>query len=102
MGKSTRDQALFIIFEFASAEFQDVHVMIFMGFGFLMMFLKKYGFGSVGYTMIISAVVIQWSMVLTKWLDQAANGVPSPHKVKLGIKKYELVLKYFCSFRQIY
>ena len=29
--------------------FQDVHVMIFVGFGFLMTFLKKYGYGSIGY-----------------------------------------------------
>ena len=30
--------------------FQDVHVMIFIGFGYLMTFLKEYSFTSVGYT----------------------------------------------------
>lgn len=45
------------------ASFQDVHVMIFIGFGFLMTFLKDYNWSSVGFTLMISAVVIQWSMI---------------------------------------
>ncbi|XP_062429256.1 ammonium transporter Rh type A [Rhea pennata] len=40
--------------------FQDVHVMIFVGFGFLMTFLKKYGFSSVGINMLIAALGLQW------------------------------------------
>ncbi|PAA79421.1 hypothetical protein BOX15_Mlig015994g2, partial [Macrostomum lignano] len=44
--------------------FQDVHVMIFAGFGFLMTFLKWYGFCSVGLNMLISALVIQWGMLV--------------------------------------
>ncbi|RUS81585.1 hypothetical protein EGW08_010659, partial [Elysia chlorotica] len=44
--------------------FQDVHVMIFIGFGFLMMFLKRYGFSSVGLNMLISALAIQWSTIV--------------------------------------
>uniref|UniRef100_A0A1I8F528 Ammonium_transp domain-containing protein n=1 Tax=Macrostomum lignano TaxID=282301 RepID=A0A1I8F528_9PLAT len=43
---------------------RDVHVMIFAGFGFLMTFLKWYGFCSVGLNMLISALVIQWGMLL--------------------------------------
>jgi len=44
-------------------KFQDVHVMIFIGFGFLMTFLKKYGFSSVGFNFLISALVIQVSIL---------------------------------------
>jgi len=44
-------------------KFQDVHVMIFIGFGFLMTFLKKYGFSSVGFNFLISAVTIQLSIL---------------------------------------
>lgn len=44
--------------------FQDVHVMMFVGFGFLMTFLKWYGFSSVGLNMFISALVIQWSLLI--------------------------------------
>ncbi|XP_072498521.1 ammonium transporter Rh type A [Notamacropus eugenii] len=40
--------------------FQDIHVMIFTGFGFLMTFLKKYGFSSVGFNLLIAALGLQW------------------------------------------
>ncbi|KAK2163750.1 hypothetical protein NP493_1447g00082 [Ridgeia piscesae] len=39
--------------------FQDVHVMVFVGFGFLMTFLKKYGFSSVGFNMLLAALALQ-------------------------------------------
>jgi len=44
--------------------YQDVHVMIFIGFGFLMTFLKKYTFSSVGFNFLIAAFAIQWSMLV--------------------------------------
>ncbi|NXQ98766.1 RHAG protein, partial [Sagittarius serpentarius] len=44
--------------------FQDVHVMIFVGFGFLMTFLKKYGFSSVGINMLIAALGLQWGTLV--------------------------------------
>lgn len=43
---------------------QDVHVMIFVGFGFLMTFLKKYSFSSVSFNLLISALGIQWAMII--------------------------------------
>ncbi|XP_074166778.1 ammonium transporter Rh type A [Sminthopsis crassicaudata] len=44
--------------------FQDVHVMIFTGFGFLMTFLKKYGFSSVGINLLIAALGLQWGTLM--------------------------------------
>merc|ERR1719162_2642958 len=44
--------------------YQDVHVMIFIGFGFLMTFLSKYGFGAVGMNFLMAAMSIQWGMFL--------------------------------------
>ncbi|XP_075564133.1 ammonium transporter Rh type A isoform X2 [Pelecanus crispus] len=44
--------------------FQDIHVMIFVGFGFLMTFLKKYGFSSVGINMLIAAFGVQWGTLM--------------------------------------
>ncbi|KAF7690403.1 ammonium transporter Rh type A [Silurus meridionalis] len=44
--------------------FQDVHVMIFIGFGFLMTFLKRYGFSSVGLNLLLAAFGLQWGLLL--------------------------------------
>ncbi|XP_072166344.1 ammonium transporter Rh type B-A-like [Diadema setosum] len=49
--------------------FQDVHVMMFIGFGFLMTFLKRYGYGSVGFNFLLAAFVIQWSTLFRGFLE---------------------------------
>ena len=38
--------------------------MIYVGFGFLMTFLKKYGYGAVGYNFFIAALVAQWATIV--------------------------------------
>ena len=38
--------------------FQDVHVMMFIGFGFLMVFLKRYGYSAVGFNFFLAALAI--------------------------------------------
>ena len=43
--------------------FQDVHVMIFIGFGFLMTFLKYHGWSSVMFNMLVSCWCIQWGIL---------------------------------------
>jgi len=50
--------------------FQDVHVMIFIGFGFLMTYLKRYGYGAIAYNMLLSCVCIQWATLLNAWIKQ--------------------------------
>jgi ammonium transporter Rh len=44
--------------------FRDVNVMIYIGFGYLMTFLRRYGFSAIGYTFLISTLVCQWSVIL--------------------------------------
>lgn len=43
--------------------FQDVHLMIFIGFGYLMTFLRRYGYGAVGFNMLLAAVAIELSIL---------------------------------------
>lgn len=43
--------------------FQDVNVMIFVGFGFLMTFLKKYSWSAVGKNYLLAAWTIQLSLL---------------------------------------
>jgi ammonium transporter Rh len=43
--------------------FMDVHVMIFIGFGYLMTFLKRHGYGSVGLNFFVAALAMEWGMV---------------------------------------
>ncbi|XP_056616236.1 rh blood group, D antigen isoform X2 [Triplophysa dalaica] len=50
------------------AEFQDVHVMIFLGFGFLATFLVRYGFSGSGFNMLVAAMAIQWSVLMNGFL----------------------------------
>lgn len=46
------------------AMFQDVHVMIFIGFGFLMTFLKKYGLSAVSLNMLCAVICLQWATLV--------------------------------------
>ena len=52
------------ITEISFAAFQDVHVMIFIGFGFLMTFLKKYGLSAVSLNMMIAVICLQWATLV--------------------------------------
>ncbi|NWH34790.1 RHAG protein, partial [Chloropsis hardwickii] len=56
--------------------FQDVHVMIFVGFGFLMTFLKKYGFSSVGFNMLIAAFGLQWGILMQGFWHMRTGKIP--------------------------
>ncbi|XP_067840575.1 ammonium transporter Rh type A-like [Heptranchias perlo] len=61
--------------------FQDVHVMIFVGFGFLMTFLKRYGFSSVGFNLLIAAFGLQWGTLMQGWLHH----LDDDRKIKINI-----------------
>lgn len=54
--------------------FQDVHVMIFIGFGFLMTFMKKYSFSSVTFNFVLAAVTIQYSILIGGFFHKVFDG----------------------------
>ncbi|KPJ17265.1 Ammonium transporter Rh type A [Papilio machaon] len=47
--------------------FEGTHVMIFIGFGFLMTFLKKYSYSGVGFNLFLAALIIQWALLCQSW-----------------------------------
>jgi len=44
--------------------FQDVHAMMFIGFGFLMTFLRRYGYSALSFNFLICAFCIQWGLYI--------------------------------------
>ncbi|XP_053133189.1 ammonium transporter Rh type B isoform X2 [Hemicordylus capensis] len=77
-------------FDLRYPSFQDVHTMIFVGFGFLMTFLKRYGFGSVAFNFLIAAFAIQWSVLIQGFLHSFHNG-----KIHVGIES--MISADFCA-----
>lgn len=47
--------------------------MMFVGFGFLMTFLKRYGYSSVGFNFIVAAYVLEWSLLVRGWLESSLD-----------------------------
>ncbi|XP_062869399.1 rh family, C glycoprotein a [Trichomycterus rosablanca] len=70
-------------FYYRYPSFQDVHVMIFVGFGFLMTFLKRYSFGGVGFNFLIASFGLQWALLMQGWFHHldAVDG-----KIKIGVE----------------
>ncbi|KAL1007311.1 hypothetical protein UPYG_G00084830 [Umbra pygmaea] len=78
-------------FYYRYPSFQDVHVMVFVGFGFLMTFLKRYSFGAVGFNFLIAAFGLQWALLMQGWFHSldASTG-----KINIGIEN--LINADFC------
>uniref|UniRef100_A0A8C2JV05 Rh family, C glycoprotein, like 1 n=1 Tax=Cyprinus carpio TaxID=7962 RepID=A0A8C2JV05_CYPCA len=77
-------------FYYRYPSFQDVHVMIFVGFGFLMTFLKRYSFGGVGFNFLIAAFGIQWALLMQGWFHY----LDDDGKIKIGVEN--LINADFC------
>ncbi|XP_006885288.1 PREDICTED: ammonium transporter Rh type C [Elephantulus edwardii] len=61
-------------FYYRYPSFQDVHVMIFVGFGFLMTFLQRYSFSAVGFNFLLAAFGIQWALLMQGWFHHFQDG----------------------------
>ncbi|XP_063053429.1 ammonium transporter Rh type C-like 2 isoform X2 [Engraulis encrasicolus] len=78
-------------FYFRYPSFQDVHVMIFVGFGFLMTFLKRYSFSAVGFNFLIAAFGLQWALLMQGWFHSLDY---TDGKIKIGVES--LINADFC------
>lgn len=54
----------------AYSMFSGVAVMMFVGFGYLMTFAKHYGVSAVGFTMVITAIGLQWAVLTEAFFGQ--------------------------------
>lgn len=65
------------------AEYQDVNVMVILGFGFLCTFLVRYGFSASGFNLLVAAIATQWGIILNGikfWYDTG--------KIRVDLKRY--------------
>lgn len=63
--------------------YMDVHVMIFIGFGYLMTFLRKYGYTAVGLTFILGALSIQTYLLSTTFWEDILEGHWEPVQINI-------------------
>lgn len=72
--------------------FQDVHVMIFIGFGFLMVFLKNNSWTSIGFNYLIAAWAIQITILFRGFWAQIGNYYFNKNHdwMKINISLYDL------------
>lgn len=56
--------------------------MVFLGFGFLMTFLHRYGYSAVGFNFLLAAMGIQWALLMQGWFQHTRDNY-----ILLGIKK---------------
>ncbi|XP_060114357.1 RH-like protein [Heteronotia binoei] len=61
--------------------FQDVSVMVFFGFGFLLAFLRRYGFSSTGFGLLLAALGVQWAVIMDGFLFHFSHG-----KMKISLQ----------------
>jgi len=75
--------------------FRDVNIMIFFGFGFLMTFLRRYGYSAISYSFLIAALVSQFSVILEFMFEEYANN--PTFDSRLGVGVLQLLNGLFCS-----
>lgn len=54
--------------------FQNVHVMVFVGFALLMAFLRKNGYMAMAFTLLIGSWAIEWGILCLGYMHNAFDG----------------------------
>lgn len=56
--------------------YTGIAIMMLVGFGYLMTFLKEYGLGAVGFTMMITCLGVEWAMFLEQTMTAGSMEFP--------------------------
>ena len=65
--------------------------MMLIGFGFLMTFLKRHGYGSIGFNFLLTCFVIEWSILINGFFKMIVEGRPD---IAISIERYGVVFPY--------
>ncbi|XP_014207722.1 ammonium transporter Rh type B-B [Copidosoma floridanum] len=68
--------------------YQDVHVMVFVGFGFLMAFLKRYGQSSLGLTFLLGGFFTQLALFAEGFAAIASDNTNGTAKISLSLESF--------------
>uniref|UniRef100_A0A3Q2P223 Rh blood group, D antigen n=1 Tax=Fundulus heteroclitus TaxID=8078 RepID=A0A3Q2P223_FUNHE len=85
-------QAAFIIIAgfCCLSEFQDVNVIVILGFGFLCTFPVRYGFSGCGFNLLVAVLATQWALIL--------NGIDSWYNTRIiGIDLKSIITAELCA-----
>lgn len=63
--------------------YRDVAVMVLVGFGYLMAFLRRHRFGSLTYTFLITLVCFQWGLFVNVFMAKYVGGSSAPTVVSM-------------------
>ncbi|KAJ8720380.1 hypothetical protein PYW07_012423 [Mythimna separata] len=69
--------------KFLMVGFEETHVMIFIGFAYLMTFLKKYCYSATGFNLLLAALVIQWSLLCQGFFHMSRGKIVTTPKLLL-------------------
>jgi hypothetical protein len=54
--------------------FMDLHCMLFLGFGYLMAFLRKYGYSSIAFNFLIASYVLELALLVNGAIKMIGQG----------------------------
>ena len=70
--------------------FEDLQALTLLGLGFLMSFLKRFGYGSVGFSLLLVAFVLQWSLLVRGLVENNSGQPPFTGNFTVGLRNLAL------------
>ena len=74
---------------------RDVGIMLLIGFGYLMTFLKRHRFASIGYTFFVSVLVAQWNILVQGFFNYVLSRGTGSEATQISVGFPQLILCLF-------